>query len=148
MRIERVVNELVDTCITDSLDLNIPHLSYMFSTHILYNHNTNFYFNKQGVDIIAIKIGDPFEMWHAFCHEAGHMFLHCTNQKVMPQSFNLKQEAEAKKFALLLMMPEKLIMRHELYDAQHIANYFNVPINLAMERIEMLIEQTRIVTYN
>ncbi|MHC0552102.1 ImmA/IrrE family metallo-endopeptidase [Salinicoccus sp. CNSTN-B1] len=148
MRIEKVVNEVVDTCVTDNLDLNIPHLSYMFSAHIMYNDHTSFYYNKQGVDIIAIKVGDPFEMWQSFCHEVGHMFLHCTNQQLMPHAFNYKQEAEAEKFALLLMMPEKLIMRHKLYEAQDIANYFEVPIDLAMQRMEMLIEYTRANTFD
>ena len=148
MRIENKVNEIVECCITDRLDLNIHYLSYMFSTHILYNHNANFYFSKKGVDIIAVKIGDAFDMWRAFCHEAGHMFLHYTNQNVMPYAFNMKQEAEAAKFGLLLMMPEKLIRRHELYEVQEVANYFNVPTDLALARIEMLIEKTRITTYS
>ncbi|WP_411842157.1 ImmA/IrrE family metallo-endopeptidase [Salinicoccus sp. HZC-1] len=149
MRIEDTVNEIVECCITDSLDLNIPHLSYMFSVHILYNHTSDFYFNKRGIDIIAIKMGDPFDMWQSFCHEAGHMFLHRTDQRGMPEAFNMKQEAQASKFALLLMMPEKLIMQHRLYEAQEIANYFNVPIDLALNRIEMLIEHNRLqnVTY-
>ncbi|WP_271397811.1 ImmA/IrrE family metallo-endopeptidase [Salinicoccus roseus] len=148
MRIEKKVNDIVERCVTDRLDLNIPHLSYMFSVHIMYNHIDSAYLSKRGIDIIALKMQDPFKMWHAFCHEAGHMFLHCTNQTNMPPAFNMKQEAEAKRFALLLMMPEKLILQHELYEAQEVANYFNVPIDMALQRIEMLIEQTRITTFN
>ena len=88
MRIEERVNEIVNACIVDQLDLNIPHLSYMFSAHILYNHVDYAYMTKWDIDVIAIKIGDPFDMWHAFCHEAGHMFLHCTDQRHMPRAFN------------------------------------------------------------
>lgn len=148
MRIEEKVNEIVDACIVDSLDLNIPHLSYMFSAHILYNHIDNAYMTKRGIDVIALKIDASFKMWQAFCHEAGHMFLHCTDQRHMSQAFNQMQEAEAEKFAILLMMPEKLIMKHELYTAQEVASYFNVPFDLALKRIEMLIEQTRMTIYN
>lgn len=148
MRIEEKVNEIVDVCIVDRLDLNIAHLSYMFSAHILYNHIENSYMSTRGIDVIALKLDEPHKMWKAFCHEAGHMFLHCTDQRRMPRAFNRMQEAEAEKFAILLMMPEKLIMKHELYDAQQVANYFDVPFDLALQRIEMLIEQTQIVTYN
>ncbi|GAB3065579.1 ImmA/IrrE family metallo-endopeptidase [Salinicoccus sesuvii] len=148
MRIEEKVNEIVERCVTDRLDLNIPHLSYMFSVHVMYNHINTTYMSRRGIDIIALKVENQFKMWENFCHEAGHMFLHCTNQNHMPKTFNDKQEAEAARFALLLMMPEKLIMQHQLYEARDIANYFGVPIDMALQRIEMLIERTRITTFN
>lgn len=46
MRIEEKVNQIVDCCIIDTMDLNIEHLSYVFGVHILYNHESNFYVRK------------------------------------------------------------------------------------------------------
>src|SRR5699024_8639150 len=100
MRIEEKVNQIVDCCIIDTMDLNIEHLSYVFGVHILYNHESNFYVRKSGVDIIGLKFDKKREMFHAFCHEAGHMFLHATHQANMSKAFNEMQEAEAAKFAL------------------------------------------------
>lgn len=152
MTIEEKVNGIVDCCIRDISHLNIHYLTEMFSVYVLYNRQSNrqsnFYIKRKGVDVIGIKIDGPFEMWHNFCHEAGHLFLHSTNQTDMPCSFNMMQEAQAAKFALLLMMPEKLIRKHGLFEVQDIANYFNVPFDIALQRIEMLIDKTRITTYS
>lgn len=148
MRIEEKVNEIVDICVVDRLDLSIEHLAYMFDVHIMYNHKRDFYVHKKGIDIIGLRFNKRFEMYKSFCHELGHMLLHCTDQRYMPDDFNAMQEAEANKFALLLMMPEKLIIKHELYEAQEVASYFNMSFDLALLRIDMLIEQTRITTFN
>ncbi|WP_462419968.1 ImmA/IrrE family metallo-endopeptidase [Salinicoccus sp. Marseille-QA3877] len=143
MRIEEKVNQIVDCCIIDTMDLNIEHLSYVFGVHILYNHEANFYVQKAGVDIVGLKFDKRREMFHAFCHESAHMFLHATNQNVMPKGFNVMQEAEAGKFALLLMMPEKLICKHELFDAQALMHHFNVTEPLALDRLELLKNHAR-----
>ena len=148
MTIEEKVNGIIDCCIRDISHLNIHYLTDMFSVYVLYNRQSNFYIKRKGVDVIAIKIDDPFEMWHNFCHEAGHLFLHSTHQADMPYTFNMKQEAQAAQFALMLMMPEKLILKHGLYEAQEIANYFNVPFDMALKRIELLIDKSRITTYS
>lgn len=148
MTIEDKVNGIVECCIRDITHLNIYYLTEMFSVYVLYNRQSNFYIKRKSVDVIGIKIDDPFQMWHNFCHEAGHLFLHSTNQTDMPYSFNMMQEAQAAKFALLLMMPEKLIRKHGLFEVQDIANYFNVPFDIALQRIEMLIDKTRITTYS
>lgn len=143
MRIEEKVNQIVDCCIIDEMDLTVEHLAYIFDVHILYNHEANFYVQKAGVDIIGLKFDKRREMFHAFCHESGHMFLHATNQGTMSKSFNRLQEAESEKFALLLMMPEKLICKHELFDAQALMHHFNVTEHLALERLELLKNHAR-----
>ena len=138
MRIEDKVNEIAELAILDVMDLTVEHLSYMFDVHILYNHQSNFYVQKAGVDIIGLKFDKRHEMFKAFCHEAGHMFLHTTNQKEMPQTFNQMQEAEAEKFALLLRLPENLIVKNEWYEAVDLMTYFNVSEDIAIQRLEML----------
>lgn len=143
MRIEEKVNQIVDCCIIDEMDLNVEHLSYIFGVHILYNHQSNFYVRKSDVDIIGLKFDKRREMFQAFCHEAGHMFLHATHQANMSQAFNAMQEAEAEKFALLLMMPEKIICEHELFDVWALMDHFNVCEELAMQRIDLLKNHAR-----
>lgn len=138
MRIEDKVNELVELCILDVVNLSVEHLSYMFDVHILYNHQANFYTKKKNVEIIGLKFDKKHAMFEAFCHEAGHMFLHATHQGDMPQSFNCKQEAEAEKFALLLRLPEKLIVQNEWYEAIDLMMHFNVSEDIAVKRLEML----------
>lgn len=138
MRIEDKVNEIAELAILDVMDLTVEHLSYMFDVHILYNHQSNFYVQKAGVDIIGLKFDKRHEMFKAFCHEAGHMFLHATNQKEMPQTFNQLQEAEAEKFALLLQLPENLIIKNGWYEPIDLMTHFNVSEDIAIQRLEML----------
>lgn len=138
MRIEDKVNEIAELAILDVMDLTVEHLSYMFDVHILYNHQSNFYVQKAGVDIIGLKFDKRHEMFKAFCHEAGHMFLHATNQKEMPQTFNQLQEAEAEKFALLLQLPENLIIKNGWYEPIHLMKEFNVSEEIALKRLQML----------
>lgn len=145
MRIEEKVNELVDLCIIDADHLSVEHLAYMFDVHILYNHQSNFYTKKKNVEIIGLKFDKSYKMFEAFCHEAGHMFLHATHQRDMPQSFNQMQEAEADKFQILLMMPEKLIVQNEWYDAIDLMTHFNVSEDVAIKRLEMLKNRAEIL---
>lgn len=144
MRIEDKVNEIVELSVLDVMDLSVEHLAYMFDVHILYNHQSNFYVQKGGVDIIGLKFDKRYEMFKAFCHEAGHMFLHATNQKLMPSTFNKLQEAEADKFALLLQMPEKLIVKNEWYEPIDLMINFNVSKDIAIKRIEMLKNRAKV----
>lgn len=143
MRIEEKVNEIIELSIIDRLDLTVEHLSYIFGVHILYNHQSNFYVQKSGVDIIGLKFDKRWVMFEAFCHEAGHMFLHATHQNDMPKAFNELQEAEARKFALCLMMPEKLICENELFSAEAVRDYFNVSLEKAIARLEIVIQSSR-----
>lgn len=144
MRIEQKVNDIVDLSILDVHDLNIEHLAYMFDVHILYNHQSNFYVQKAGVDIIGLKFDKRHEMFKAFCHEAGHMFLHATHQHNMPRSYNEYQEAEAEKFGLLLQMPEKLITKNRLYQVTDLMAYFGVCEDVALKRIDMLVNHSKV----
>lgn len=144
MRIEDKVNGIVDCCINDSCDLNIEHLAYMFDVHIMYNHKRSFYVKKSGIDVIGLKFNHTYKMFADFCHEAGHMFMHTTDQHNMAKSFNVMQEAEADKFALLLMLPEKLIIRNKLYETTDIMTYFNVSEDVAIKRLEMLMNRAEV----
>ena len=63
MRIEEKVNEIAELAILDVMDLTVEHLSYMFDVHILYNHQSNFYVQKAGVDIIGLKFDKRHEMF-------------------------------------------------------------------------------------
>lgn len=54
MKIQDKVNEIAELTILDVMDLTVEHLSYMFDVHILYNHQSNFYVQKAGVDIIGL----------------------------------------------------------------------------------------------
>ncbi len=60
----------------------------------------------------------------------------------------MKQQVQAAQFALLLMIPEKLIIKHDLYAVQDIVNYFNVPFDMTLQRIELLLEKSRTTTYS
>lgn len=143
MLIENRVNTLINDIVLDRHDLNIKHLSYYFGIHIFPNEHKNFYMHYDGMNVIALKYDKPHKMFESFCHELAHMELHHTNQYTMPEMYNRKEEAEAYKFAMCMMMPEKLIYRHELYTAQDIMGYFNVTEALALERIEMLINSSK-----
>lgn len=66
------------------------------------------------------------------------MFLHATNQKEMPQTFNQLQEAEAEKFALLLQLPENLIIKNGWYEPIDLMKEFNVSEEIAIKRLQML----------
>lgn len=53
------------------------------------------------------------------------------------------QEYEADKFALLFMMPERLIVEYNLFDVESIMNYFRVSQEHATRRVEMLINRAK-----
>ena len=73
------------------------------------------------------------------------MFLHATNQKEMPQTFNQLQEAEAEKFALLLQLPENLIIKNEWYEAIDLMTHFNVSEDVAIKRLEILRNRAKVL---
>lgn len=138
MKIETVVNNLVNEQIASRHDLNIEHLAHVLDIRIGFNDDISAYMRAKGMDVIFIKRTDRYTMWSTFCHELGHMLLHSTRQLNMPQSFNDYQEFQANKFAILLMMPEALILKHKIYDANVASIYFDVPFEIALRRLEML----------
>lgn len=138
MNIETVVNTLINDHVVSKHDLNINHLAHVLNIRIGFNDDMDAYMRAEGMDVIFIKRADNYKMWEVFCHELGHMLLHTTRQVNMPQSFNDYQEHQADKFALLLMMPEKLIYKNKIYDASVAAIYFGVPFECALKRLEML----------
>lgn len=148
MRIEQEANRLINDFVHDRLDLTVQKFSEKLNIHICYNHKANFTMRTSDIDIIAIKFDNAYKMFEVFCHELGHLILHHTNQRLMPFMFNQMQEAEAYRFAMCVMMPEKLIYRHELWTAQDIMSYFHVDEKTALERIEMLIASSKLVPIN
>lgn len=62
------------------------------------------------------------------------MLLQATNQNEMPQNFNQLQETKADKFALLLRLPENLIVKYEWYESIDLMTHFNVTEKIAIKR--------------
>lgn len=143
MRIEELVNDITAYIIERAEDLSIESLAYIYNIQIAFNHVQSCYMNKNGHDIIFIKFGTEQEMWHAFAHELGHYFLHVGNQSKLRPSYTAMQEYEADKFALLFMMPERLIVEYNLFDVESIMNYFRVSQEHATKRVEMLINRAK-----
>ncbi|MFC3418322.1 hypothetical protein ACFOLA_02210 [Salinicoccus hispanicus] len=88
MRIEEKINEIVNICVVDRLDLSIEHLPDMFDVHVMFNHKKDLYVHKKGIDIIGLRFDKRFEMYKSFWHELEHILLHYTDQRVMPDDFN------------------------------------------------------------
>lgn len=144
MSVDEVVDQLAEQHINDFNDLRIEHLARVLDIKIGFNDDANCYVRYQGNNIILLRKSTPYEMWLAFCHELGHMMLHSTKQYCMSRMFNEYQESQADKFALLMMMPGKLIEHHELYDAKDVAYHFKVPFEIALKRLEMLVAKLKI----
>lgn len=143
MRIEDKVNEVTAYIIERSEDLSIESLAFIYNLKITFNHDTSAYMRIKGHDIIFIKFGSEQDMWHSFAHELGHYFLHTSHHKNISPAFSAMQEAEADKFALLFMMPERLIVEYSLFTTEKIVNYFRVTPEMAQKRVEMLINRSR-----
>lgn len=143
MRIEELVNDITAYIIERAEDLSIESLAYIYNIHITFNHDMSCYMKIDGHDVIFIKFGTEQEMWHSFAHELGHFFLHVGNQKSMRPAYTTMQEYEADKFALLFMMPERLIVEYNLFDVESIMNYFRVSQEHATKRVEMLINRAK-----
>lgn len=143
MRVEEIVNELTAYTILDKSDLNIDFLSNIYNILVVYNSPITLYAKVRNRDVIFIKNDSNENMWKAFCHEFAHFYLHFGNQNKTKHLFNVKQEAEAEKFSLLLRMPERLIVINELWTAELIVHYFNVTYLEAYKRLEMLINRSK-----
>lgn len=143
MRIEDKVNEITAYIIEEAGDLTIEALSYIYNIMIIYSHDASAYMRVKDRDVIFVKYGTEQEMWQSFAHELGHYFLHASHFSNISPAFTDMQEAEADKFALLLMMPERLIVEYRLFSVEKIVNYFAVDHDLAQKRIEMLINRSR-----
>lgn len=141
MNIEQKVNIFVKEHIRGICDLRIEHLAHVLDIKIGFNDDYNYYVRSNGYDIIFLRHGSTYEMWSAFCHELGHMILHSTRQPEVHRMFNEYQENQADKFALLLMMPESLLLScdDESLNANAVSINFGVPFALAVARLEMLL---------
>lgn len=73
MRIDSIVDDIVNRHIHSVHDLCIEHLSYIYDINIAINHDVNCYIEYDNTKIIMLKSSNTFKMWHSFCHEFGHM---------------------------------------------------------------------------
>lgn len=137
MNIESKVNLLIDKHVEHVDDLNIEHISCALDIKIGFNAEVNCYIRACGEDIILLKEANAYEMWYSFCHELGHAVLHAGKQHMMHHMFNELQEYQADHFAMLFMMPKKFIQEHKLYDAKEVSEFFNVPFDFALKRLEL-----------
>ncbi|ULG72971.1 ImmA/IrrE family metallo-endopeptidase [Macrococcus brunensis] len=143
MRIEEKVNEVTAYIIERSEDLSIESLAFIYNIMIGFSRDASAYIRVRNRDVIFIQYGTEQQMWHSFAHELGHYFLHSSYHADISRSYSQMQEAEADKFALLFMMPERLIVEYQLFEVQQIMNYFRVTEEMATKRIEMLINRSR-----
>lgn len=137
MSIDNKVNDIIDTHIRCVDDLNIEHLAYCLDIKVGFNSSVNCYMRMHEEHIILLRSDDPFNQWLNFCHELGHLILHSSKQHTMHPLFNDMQESQANRFALLLIMPGKLISENKLYNAKSVSQYFNVPFEYALKRLEL-----------
>lgn len=143
MRIEEKVNEVTAYIIEQAEDLSIEALAFIYNIKIVFTHEASACMNLRDHDFIFVKFGTEQEMWHSFAHELGHFFLHSSHRRHLSPSYTQLQEDEANKFALLFMMPERLIVEYQLFDVKKIMDYFRVTEEMATKRIEMLINRSR-----
>lgn len=143
MRIEEKVNEVTAYIIERSEDLSIESLAFIYNIIIAFSHEASAYMKVQNRDVIFIQYGTEQQMWHSFAHELGHFFLHNSHHRNVSPAYTQLQEDEADKFALLFMMPERLIVEYQLFDVKKIMDYFRVTEEMATRRIEMLINRSR-----
>ena len=74
-------------------------------------------------------------------HEIGHFVLHVGNQFFMPETWTIKQEAEAQKFAYYFLIPTEELeadMTSGIHKSQliyEVSQRFGVPISFASERL-------------
>lgn len=78
-----------------------------------------------------------------FLHELCHLLRHAGNHTLMPEQFTQAQEDESERFILYAAMPYSMIsarMLPELREdaVQYIASTFQVPAELAMQRIDQI----------
>lgn len=143
MRIEELVNDITAYIIEREEDLSIESLAFIYNLTITFHHETSAYIKINGHDVIFIKLGTEYEMWHSFAHELGHFFLHAGHYNGVSRQYTAKQEYEADKFALLFMMPERLIVEYNLFTVEKIMDYFRVDRKRAERRVEMLINRSK-----
>ncbi|MBO3062778.1 ImmA/IrrE family metallo-endopeptidase [Mammaliicoccus fleurettii] len=143
MRVEEVVNEITAYTILDKNDLNIDYISSIYNIIVVYNSPTTLYAKIRNRDVICVRSDSSENMWREFCHEFAHFYMHLGNQTKMKGLFNYKQEAEAEKFSLLLRMPERLIVTHNLWTVELIMGYFRVSFEDAYQRLELLMNRSK-----
>lgn len=135
MLIDDTVNDLTNELITNEVELTIESVSDYLDIIVVYNDFMSCNMNVKGYKVLYIKTDSARKMWEDFTHELGHYMLHETDQRNMHDLFNYKQENEANKFSLLFRMPQPEIERHELFTENEIMRYFDVPHNIARQRL-------------
>lgn len=84
------------------------------------------------------------QKWQDFCHELGHVLLHCGNQRRLPTDFIKYQEAKANLFMYHACMPSFMLDQLNINDyasetINQVANLFCVEDSFAAKRLEQYI---------
>ena len=138
MKIESLVNNIIEELDDNHIDKNIESISNYYNIFVLYNEDASGYFIQKGFDVVSIKIDSATKMWEDFIHEFAHVMMHETNQMFMNELFNEKQENEAEKFSFLFQYPQKEIEANELFTEDELASYFHCSYEEARQRLTML----------
>lgn len=82
----------------------------------------------------------PQQQWQEFCHELAHVLLHTGNQRRMPESFRVYQEAKANTFMYHAAVPTFMLDQLNLFDFEITGVYevqkrFNVEYDFALKRL-------------
>lgn len=138
MYIEDKVNELYKELERNDVPFEIESISAYFNILVAYNNDVNLFMIYKSFPIIYLKKTDKYTMWEQFTHELGHYVLHDSDQRIMNEMYNEKQEHEANKFSLLFQMPQSVIESEELYTQDKVMQFFNVDYDKALQRLQML----------
>ncbi|ATH60236.1 ImmA/IrrE family metallo-endopeptidase [Staphylococcus nepalensis] len=138
MKIESLVNNIIEELKTNGIDKSIDAISDYYNIIVFYNEHTSGYFIRKGFDVICIKLDTATNMWNDFTHELAHVMMHETNQMFMNELFNEKQENEADKFSLLFQYPQEEIEVNELFTEDRLVSYYNCSYQEARQRLTML----------
>lgn len=138
MEIENKVNDLISELTINDVDFTMEGIADFLGVFLMINSKMSCYMEHKNQSIICIQKNDPDRMWEDFTHELGHYILHDTNQTETNELLNYKQEKEADKFALLFQMPQQLIEDYELFSERDLSAFFNIHLNQARKRLEML----------
>ncbi|MCD5324742.1 MULTISPECIES: ImmA/IrrE family metallo-endopeptidase [Pontibacillus] len=96
---------------------------------------------------IHLQIHDtPEEQWESFGHEICHVLWHAGNQLFMANTYRLKQEWQARNFALHFCVPTFMLLKLDLPErrceaVELIAETFGVTHTFANQRLQHLEKQ-------
>lgn len=112
--------------------LDITTIASKLGVNLLYGKTTFL----DGNDIV-IKKSTKQREWQIFGHELCHYLRHCGQQLKMHYLFRELQEYQANYFAYHFCIPTFMLDKLSNYNANDIAQLFNVEFHFALRRLEM-----------